>query len=323
VPDFLERLGVEIPVVQAGMGGGIAPHGLAVAVAEAGGLGQIGMQAPEAFRAGLQEARRLTAKPIAVNVIVPLAQRVDWEIASEADAVVTHWEGSPRRRTAKPWIHTVGSPEEARTAVAAGADAVIAQGIEAGGHVRGKVSAMDLLERVKAAVPPDYPVLLAGGVAERADVERALEAGAVAAVAGTRFVATPESGAHPGYKERVVEGSSTLLTELFGLGWARAPHRVLPNETTRRWLAKNVRGPAHVRALHTALGPVAHRIPTRIRDRFATRNSAGPLDLTPGPPSEGMSDETLETHPLYAGETVARVNDIRPAAEIVRELTPH
>jgi hypothetical protein len=67
---------------------------------------------------------------------------------------------------------------------------------------------------------------------------------------------------------------------------------------------------------------VANRIPAGIRDRLAARGSPGLLDLTPVPPSEGMSDETVETHPLYAGETVARVNDIRAAADIVRELTP-
>lgn len=304
------------------MGGGVATHELAAAVAEAGGLGQIGILDPARLRAELEAARRLTARPIAINLIVPLARRRHWEVAAEADAVVTHWEGMPRRRTPGVWIHTVGSAAEARAAVAAGADAVIAQGVEAGGHVRGTAPALELLEQVRRAVPDQFPVLVAGGIAARGDVQAALEAGAVAAVAGTRFVASEESGAHPGYKERVVEGGETVLTELFGMGWPHAPHRVLPNAATRRWLGEAVRGPAALRALHTALGPIAGRAPTAIQNRLAGRAAAGPLDLSPAPPTRGMSAATLETHPLYAGETAARITDVRPAAEIARELTP-
>jgi NAD(P)H-dependent flavin oxidoreductase YrpB (nitropropane dioxygenase family) len=175
----------EYPVVQAGLGGGLAAHELAAAVSEAGGLGQIGIQPPAALRRELAAARKVTGKPVAINLIVPLAGRSHWDVAAEADAVVTHWDRRPRRRAGTTWIHTVGSPEEARRAVVAGADAVIAQGIESGGHVGGTEPALQLLERVRAAVPDGYPVLVAGGIAVAADVRTALEAGAVAAVAGT------------------------------------------------------------------------------------------------------------------------------------------
>jgi NAD(P)H-dependent flavin oxidoreductase YrpB (nitropropane dioxygenase family) len=322
VSALLERLGVEYPVIQAGMGGGLAAHELAAAVAESGGLGQIGILPPPVMRSELFAARRLTARPIAVNLIVPFARRDHWEAAGEADAVVTHWERRPRRRTAKPWIHTVGSAEEASAAVAAGADAVIAQGVESGGHVRGAEPALVLLEQVRSAVPDGYPVVLAGGVAAAGDVRAALDAGAAAVVAGTAFLATEESRAHPEYKRRLVEGSATIRTELFGMGWPHAPHRVLPNGATKRWLGDDPRGPRGVRGLHAALAPFTRVVPVAVQLRLARRASAGALDLAPPAPTADMAVETLETHPLYAGETVARIGEIRPAGSVVADLTP-
>jgi nitronate monooxygenase len=310
------------PVVQAGLGGGLAAHELAAAVSEAGGLGQIGLHPPAALREELAAARKLTGKPIAINLIVPLARRGHWEVAEEADAVVTHWEGRPRRRTASTWIHTVGSPEEALRAVSAGADAVIAQGVESGGHVRGTEPGLQLLERVRAAIPDGYPVLMAGGIAGAADVRTALEAGAVAAVAGTRFLMSDESRAHPVYKRRLVDGADTVLTELFGIGWPRAPHRVLPNAATDRWLGGDRRGPAYVRSVHALISPLARSLPGPTQRRMAARARGGFLDLSAQPPVEGLPEDTIQTHPLYAGETVARIDDVRPAAELVAELTP-
>src|SRR5688572_21306921 len=157
--DALSDLGVELPVIQAGMGGGIAGHELAAAVSDAGGLGTIGIRDPEGLRGEIEAARRLTGKPIAVNLLLPFAGDEHWKAADEADVVVTFW-GEPVRRTEKPWIHQAGSVVEALGAHDAGADAVIAQGVEAGGHVRGTEPAIDLLERVKVALPRDYPVLL-------------------------------------------------------------------------------------------------------------------------------------------------------------------
>jgi nitronate monooxygenase len=310
------------PVVQAGMGGGIAPGTLAAAVTEAGGLGTIGFVPPAALRHQLGVARQRTRGRLAVNVIVPLARREHWLVAAEADVVVTHWEPRPRRRVPGSWIHTVGSADAARAAIDAGADAVIAQGVESGGHVVGTQPALELLAQVLAAVPAGFPVLLAGGIAARADVQAALAAGAVAAVAGTRFLASEESGAHPAYKARVLEGTDTVMTELFGMGWPHAPHRVLPNDATRRWLQDDPRGPKGIRALHRALGPLTRRTPWSVQQRLMGRPASGPFDLTPAAPTAGMSDETVETHALYAGATVARVNDLLPAAQIVRDLTP-
>src|SRR5437868_4836300 len=107
MPSLLEQLGVEAPIVQAGMGGGIAGHALAAAVSEAGGLGTIGIVDPPRLREEIARARALTARPIAVNLLLPFTRRAHWEAAGEADAVVTFW-GIPRRRTARPWIHQCG-----------------------------------------------------------------------------------------------------------------------------------------------------------------------------------------------------------------------
>jgi NAD(P)H-dependent flavin oxidoreductase YrpB (nitropropane dioxygenase family) len=148
--------------------------------------------------------------------------------------------------------------------------------------VRGRTPAIELLERVRSALPRDYPLLLAGGIAERADVERALEAGASAAVAGTRFLLSAESRAHPEYKRRLLDADETILTELFGLGWP-APHRVVPNAATERG------------------------------------------DKEPLPPLAATDDgpaELVDAGPLYAGETAARIHQLRAAAEIVDDLTP-
>ena len=133
------------------MGGGLAGHELAAAVSMAGGLGTIGILAPDDLRREIAAARRLTDSPLAVNLLLPLARPAHFEAASEADVVVTFW-GKPKRRTRKIWIHQCGSVEEVLAAREAGADAVIAQGVEAGGHVRGTVPALELLARVRAAV---------------------------------------------------------------------------------------------------------------------------------------------------------------------------
>jgi nitronate monooxygenase len=278
---LLKRIGISVPIVQAGMGGGLSRHELAAAVSEAGGLGTVAVAGAEAIERELAAARALTERPIAVNLLLPFARREWFEAAAAADVIVTFW-GRPRRRTGGTWIHQCGSAAEARAAHAAGADAAIVQGVEAGGHVRGSEPALELLERVRAALPSDFPLLLAGGIADRGDVQRALDAGASAAVAGTRFLLSEESRAHPEYKRRLLDADETLLTELFGLGWP-APHRVVPNAATER-------------GAEEPLPPLA-----------ATDD--GPAVL-------------VDDGPLYAGQTVSRIGDVRPAAEIVADLTP-
>jgi nitronate monooxygenase len=317
MPNLLERLGVELPVIQGGMGGGLAGPELAAAVSEAGGLGTIGMAGPAPLQADLAAARRLTGKPVAVNLLLPFARDEDWEAARTADAVVTFW-GVPERRVPGVWIHQCGSVEEALAARAGGADAVIAQGWEAGGHVRGTTGAAELLERLRAALG-DTPVLSAGGIATATDARSRLDADAEAVVAGTRFLMTDESGAHPEYKRRLIDANQTLLTELFGAGWP-APHRVIPNAATRRWLRGDVRGPAWLRAANRVTAPVLSRIPAGMQARLAAGQTPGMPLLGPAAATAGHGDNLVEAGPLYAGECVARIAEIRPAGELVREL---
>ncbi len=311
------------------MGGGISRHELAAAVSEAGGLGTIAVAGPRAIGRELAAARALTERPIAVNVLLPFARRNWFESAAAADVVVTFW-GKPKRRTGGIWIHQCGSVGEARAAHAAGADAVIVQGVEAGGHVRGSVPALELLERTRAALPADFPLLLAGGIAERTDVQRALDGGASAAVAGTRFLLSEESRAHPEYRQRLCDADSTVLTDLFGLSWP-APHRVVANAASERWLGRAASGapidachhaPRLNRILNRASGLGARYVPAPTQRHLIAAQRPHSRLLTPQGPTDDGPASLVDAGPLYAGETVARIDDLRPAAEIVRTLTP-
>ncbi len=298
--------------------GGIARHELAAAVAEAGGLGTVaGVRAPIA--AEIAAARRLTGRPIAVNLLLPFLRPGDVEAAAAAEVIVTFW-GKPRRLAANTWIHQCGSVEEAQAAAAAGADAVIAQGVEAGGHVRGVTPLLAFLERVRAVVR--IPVLAAGGIVDAEGVRAVLDAGAVAAVVGTRFLLSDESHAHPAYKQRCLEAAETVVTELFGLGWPDAPHRVIPNAATRRWLRGDPRGPGWIRTANRLTVPFANRIPAAIQDRAVKSQRPAQPFLPPQPPTDDAPVNLVDSGPLYAGMNVGRITDVRPAAELVKALVP-
>jgi nitronate monooxygenase len=316
---ILERIAVGKPVVQAGMGGGISRHELAAAVSEAGGLGTIAVTGAAAIRQELAAARSLTDRPIAVNVLLPFAHKSWFEEAARADVVVTFW-GRPDRRTPGVWFHQVGSVDEALEARAAGADAVIVQGLEAGGHVRGTTPALELLDQVRAALPKGFPLLLAGGVATRADVELALEVGAEAAVAGTRFLLSVESRAHPQYKDRLLAADRTILTRLFGLGWP-ATHRVVPNEATEHHLGAGGDVPHLNRVLNRMSAPGAHHVPASVQRRLVDRQWPGSRLLTPQSATVDRPAGLVRAGPLYAGETVARIDTVLPAGQIVASLS--
>jgi nitronate monooxygenase len=317
MPAGLDLQRLEVPVIQAGMGG-ISRHELAAAVSDAGGLGTIaGVRAPIAEE--IAAARKTTGRPIAVNLLLPFLRPGDAAQAARADAIVTFW-GEPRRLAETTWIHQCGSVQEAKVAAAAGADAVIAQGMEAGGHVRGTLPLLELLERVRAAV--GIPILAAGAIVDVHDVRAALDAGASAAVLGTRFLLSNESHAHPEYKRRCLEAGETVLTELFGLGWPDAPHRVVPNGATRRWLRADSRGPRWILAANRLTARLARRIPSALQDRAIIAQRASQPLLGPQPPTDDGPTSLLDSGPLYAGTSVARISDIRPAADLVKALTP-
>jgi nitronate monooxygenase len=314
----LDFRGLSAPIVQAGMGA-VARHELAAAVSAAGGLGTIG-GARGRIAQELAAARKLTGRPIAVNLVLPLLRPGDVQAAAEADVIVTFW-GEPRRLAAGTWVHQCGSVQEAQAAEAAGADAVIAQGVEAGGHVRGTTPLLELIERVRAAVK--VPVLAAGGIVDQPGVREALDAGAVAAVLGTRFLLSEESRAHPDYKLRCLQADRTILTELFGLGWAEAPHRVVPNAATRRWLGDHdSRGPGWIRRINRLASPLVMRVPEGLQDRgLAIQRPSLPFLGPPMALDDGPAS-LVDSGPLYAGANVTRISEVLPAAQIVGELTP-
>ncbi len=308
---------LEVPVVQAGMGM-VARHELAAAVSEAGGLGTIaGARLPLASE--LAAARELTGRPIAVNLLLPFVGHDDVVAAAEADVLVTFW-GQPRRLAPGFWIHQCGSVQEAQAAEAVGADAVIAQGAEAGGHVRGDAPLPELLERIRQAVR--VPVLAAGGIVDADGVRAVLEAGAVAAVVGTRFLVSDECHAHPEYKRRVLEARTTLVTELFGFGWPDAPHRVIENAATRRWLGDGSRGPRWIRAANRASAGVAARAPRGFQARALRAQRPWYPFLSPQPPTDDGPVNLVDSGPLYAGAGVDRVTAGKPAREVLGELAP-
>ena len=216
------------------------------------------------------------------------------------------------------WIHQCGSVEEALEARKAGADAVIAQGREAGGHVRGSTPALVLLREV-LSVAPGYPVLAAGGIATAEDVRTVLDAGAAGAVAGTRFLLARRAGPIP-TTGGACGGANTVLTELFGAGWAAAPHRVVANAATRAgWGATPVARHGRAGAQDTVIPPpraVPPRSEPHGRLPGAGRSSARRRGDRARPASLAHSG------PLYAGETVDRIDDVRGAAELTRDLAP-
>ena len=313
-----ERLRLEHPILGAGLGGGLSRARLTVALAEAGGLGQLGMMPPARIRGELAVHRARSDRPVGMNLLLPFARRAHWQVARQADLVVTFW-GTPRRATSRTWLHQCGSVQEAKAAADAGADGVIVQGVESGGHVRGVTPALELLERTRDAMSPGFPIWLAGGVADRADVEAALAAGAEGVVVGTRFLLSEESDAHPGYKRRLLDARTTVLTELFGAGWP-APHRVVRNRATDRWLGSDERGPRWLRTLNRATAPALSRLPASVIQRAARTQRVEVPFLGPVAAAIEDPDSLLDAGPLYAGECVSRISDVRPAGDLLRSL---
>jgi nitronate monooxygenase len=154
-------------------------------------------------------------------------------------------------------------------------------------------------------------------------VRQALDAGAVAAVMGTRFLLSEESRAHPDYKLRCLQADRTVLTELFGLGWAEAPHRVVPNAATRRWLGDHdSRGPGWIRRINRLASPLVLRVPEGLQDRgLAIQRPSLPF-LGPSMALDDGPASLVDSGPLYAGANVTRISDILPAARVVSDLIP-
>lgn len=325
--DILDRIGLEHPLVQAGLGGGLATAELAAAVSGAGALGTIGILSPRGLAREIERAHELApGKPIAANLLMPFASRehVKACIDGKAAVVSLFFGFDPamvlQLRTAGIVVlHQVGTVDEARRALADGADGLIAQGREAGGHLLGIEPALQFLPRA-LAVAQGRPVFVAGGIATAADVQAALNAGAAGAVAGTRFVLTEECRAHPAYKNAVLGAQRTLETDLFGLGWP-ARHRVVPNAATERWCASDGRAPWWVRQVHQLSTVMTKVMPVDAGAKTTPRQRLWLPLYGPTAPLVGHPASVLDVAPLYAGETARSIHAVVPAAEAVRLLT--
>ena len=302
---FTELVGCRHPLQQAGMGG-VAKLDLAVAVSEAGALGTIGGAGLSAdqLSESLGAAAGRTQGPIAVNFLMPFVDRAAVEVAASKAKVVEFFYDEPDPVLVDV-VHAggalaawqVGSVSEAREAVGAGCDLVVAQGVEAGGHVRGEVALLPLLEGVLDAV--DVPVVAAGGIGTARGMAAVLAGGADAARVGTRFVAAAEADAHPEYVRALVkaEAEDTVLTTAFSVMWPNAPHRVLRS---------------CIDAAERFEGDVVGEVVDG-DERMAVPLFAPPC---PGRTTEGE----IAAMALYAGQSVGAVHKVQPAAEIVREL---
>jgi NAD(P)H-dependent flavin oxidoreductase YrpB (nitropropane dioxygenase family) len=326
VTDICDLLQIEHPVVQAGMGGGISGAALAGAVSAAGGLGTVGIAPPEVFAAELRRVAEIAGgRPVSANLLMPFARRAHVRACVEARvAAVSLFFGFDRRAVAELHdagivvMHQVGTVEGARRALADGADVLIAQGREAGGHLLAEESLEAFLPRA-LEVAAQTPVLAAGGIVDRDDVRRAVAAGAAGVWCGTRFLLTDECAAHPAYKERVLAADRTVETKLFGTGWP-ARHRVVPNAATERWGAGGlVAGAAGL--VSRASRPLGRVLPLSATARMTgTQRLALPL-YSPAAPLAGMDERLVDVTPLYAGEAALRVDTVVPAAEAVARLT--
>jgi enoyl-[acyl-carrier protein] reductase II len=314
---FTEAYGLRTPIAQAGMAFvGMTPD-LAVAVSNAGALGSLGvglMPAP-ALTHTIAGIRAGTAQPFNVNFITVFTAPAQIDAVCAAGVAVAsfHWGHPPRA-----WIdqlhaagvrvfEQVGSVADAKRAVDDGVDVVVAQGLEAGGHNYATLPTFALVPLVVDAVAPAL-VLAAGGIADGRGLAAALMLGADGAWIGTRLVATEESGAHDGYKSRLVAaaGTDTVRTALFGPDTPQFnPMRVLRNRVVDEWQDR----PADAADLpvigHTNLG--GEDVEMR---RFS--NLVPMRDLTTG---------DLDEMALLAGQGVGLVDSVPAAASVINEMT--
>lgn len=324
--EWMKKLRLEFPVVQAGMGGGVANLRLAEAVSRAGGLGTLALEAPNTFRTSLHTLReRLDRRPFAANLLMPFvrAAHVDACLAAKPDVVVLFLGNDASLVSAlheagiQVW-QQVGSLAQAGQALDDGVDALVVQGVEAGGHLAGEVPLAELLATLRERFA-EVPLLAAGGIFDAASSRLAHTLGADGVMAGTRFLLTPESGAHEVYKQRLLHADTTLRTQLFGLAWP-AWHRVAVNEATVRWAANHPQGPLAARLLNRLSVPLRKLIPMDSGPALLSLQRLWLPFFSPLPVAEGMDADRIDTTPMYAGECVKDIHTLLPAAAVVKLL---
>ena len=312
---FCERLGIQLPIIQAPVGNISTPE-LAAAVSNAGGLGMIGASGMALDRIGarLRNTAELTSRPFGANVILAISppEAVDAVLDAGVKILSLFW-GDPApfadraHQAGALLLSTAGTAREAREAVAAGVDIVVAQGWEAGGHVRGTVSTLALVPRVVDEVDP-VPVIAAGGIADGRGVAAVLALGAAAAWLGTRFVCAEESAAHPVYRQLLAAATETdtVYSPVFDGGWPNASHRTLRNSTVRAWQDAGEPAPG--------ARPGEDDVVASTHDGTGIRRYATP------PPSVAVTAGEPEAMALYAGQGIGLITRQEPAADIVRRL---
>lgn len=303
-------LGCDLPILLAGMGG-VARSELVAAVAQAGGYGILGMvrETPQLITQEIAAVRARTDRPFAVNLIPAATDPalLDAELGTCLDlgvsAMCFFWDVVPaavaRVKAAGCLVlHQVGSLDAALAAEAAGADVLIVQGVEAGGHVHGTVSALVLVEQVVRAV--NLPVIASGGFATGASLIAALALGAQGIHCGTAFLATVESFAHDDHKARVLAAMAedTVHTDIYALNWPpNTPVRVIRNSVT------------------DGLGPnlMGHRPDLLPREVIASEDGRPLLRYSTDSPLRTTTGN-LEAMAIYAGQGVSLIDTLPTAA---------
>ncbi len=311
---FTELLAIDLPIVQAAMGGATSPA-LAAAVSNAGGLGMLalGWSTLGAVREEIRATQALTRRPFGVNLVLtqPQEERLALAVAEGVKVVSFFWGKAGHELTEAAHrggakvLHTVSSAADARRAVDDGADVVVAQGWEAGGHVHGSVATMVLVPAVVDQVGK-LPVIAAGGIANGRGLAAVLALGAAGAWIGTRFLVAHEAAIHPRYRDLLLAASETETEygTLFDVGWPDAPHRTLRNSTIMAWEAAG--------RPHSGGRPGEGEIVGRSADGHVVRyQSQTPTRVTEG---------DIEAMALWAGQGVALVRKTQSAGDIVREI---
>lgn len=300
---FTELVGCELPIQCAAMSGIVTPE-LTAAVANAGGLGMLaaGRRGADVLLAQVAATRALTDRPFGIGFIVEFLDRDALAAAYDELPVVELFWGWPDASLVDPrrvvgW--QVGTVAEARAAVDAGCRFVVAQGVEAGGHVRDEVELDVLVPAVRAAVGDDVAVVAAGGIGTAADVRRVMALGADAVRVGSRFVATVESAAHDRYVELLIASGNedTELSEAFWVNWPDAPHRVLTSAVEASGDGPDVVG--------------------QMRGPDGTLRSVPRFFVSP--PTRDVTGN-IDAMALYAGMGIGAIAARVPAAEVIAEL---
>ncbi len=313
VQALLALTGQRLPIIQAPIGSA-ASVALASAVARAGGLGGLALSSAEPARIGELVTATLLASggaPFLVNFVLHFpVEGLDQALSAGAKVVTFSWGinasliAQAQRGGARVGIQ-VGSAGAARQALDAGADFLIAQGVEAGGHVQSTTPLARLLPSV-LAVAGDVPVVAAGGIASGQDIAAVIAAGAAGAMMGTRFIATFEAAAHDDTKVALVAASAddTVFTNCFEIGWPHAMHRVLRNTTFTAWEAAGCPQPPH----RPGEGDVIFR-----------QNGTDFPRYSESQPGAGAIGD-LWAACNYAGTSVGGIDRIEPAGELVARL---